>query len=145
MELKTNRLVLRPLCMDDLDTVHESKSNSENMKYINPPLTDIKETAEYLEWVTEQWQSDHQTYFGFGIMLGDRLIGEIGFSSGCGKCGRCVKGEVAIGYCVNCEYQNSGYEIEAVKAIIEHSFLTLNADLIKMSCDVESLAELNLT
>ena len=144
MELKTDRLILRPLCVEDLDTLHESKSNAETMKYANPPHTDIKETAEYLEWVTEQWQSDHQTYFSFGIMLGDKLIGEIGFSSGCGKCGRCVKGEVAVGYGIHQDFQNYGYESEAVNAIIEHSFSTLNAEKIKMSCDIESLSELRL-
>ena len=52
-------------------------------------------------------------------MLDDKLIGEIGFSSGCGKCGRCVKGEIAIGYGIHQNFHKYGYEDEVVKAIIE--------------------------
>jgi len=141
---RTERLILRPLCMDDLNTVYKWQSDAQTMKYINSPHTDISQTAEYLEWVCKQWQSGHQTYYSFGIMLGDKLIGEISFSSGCGKCGRCVKGEVAIGYCIHKEFQAFCYEGEAVKAIIEHSFLKLSADTIKMSCEIESLAEIRL-
>ena len=74
--------------------------------------------------------------------MGDKLIGEIGFSNGCGKCGRCAPGEAAIGYNIHRNYKGCGYESEAIDAIIEHCFLALGADKIKMSCDVENLAEL---
>jgi RimJ/RimL family protein N-acetyltransferase len=132
--------------MDDLDIVHEAKSDAEAMKYTNPPHTNLNETVEYLEWVIKEWESDHQTYYGFGIMCDDKLIGEIAFSHGCGKCGNCVEGEVSIGCGVYSDFQNCEYEYEkeAAKAIIEYSFSTLNAKIVKMCCDVESLAEIRL-
>jgi hypothetical protein len=34
----------------------------------------IMNPVEYLGWVTKEWQGDHQTYYSFGIMLGDKLI-----------------------------------------------------------------------
>lgn len=142
--IKTERLILRPLCMDDLDTVHEMKSDAESQKYVNPPHTNLNETVEYLEWVTKEWESNHQTYYSLGIVLGDKLIGEIGFSNGCGKCGRCVKGEVSIGYGVHPNFQDGDYEKEAINAIIEYCFSILDSEIIKMCCDVESLAELRL-
>jgi len=144
MIIKTQRLILRPLCMDDLQTIHERCSDAEAMKYVNTPHTDLSQTVEYLEWVVKEWQSGHQKYYSFGIMLGDKLIGEIGFSNGCGKCGRCVEGEAAIGYGIFKNFQNCGYEKEAVNAIIEYCFSALGADTIKIGCDVESLAELRL-
>ena len=142
--IKTERLILRPLRMDDLDTAYKWHSDAEYMKYSNPPHTDIKETAEHLEWVTNEWESDHQTYYGFGIVLGDKLIGEISFSHGCGKCGRCVEGEVSIGCGVYSSFQNRDYEKEAVSAVIDYCFSALDADIIKMCCDVESVDELRL-
>ena len=137
--IKTERLILRPLCMDDLHTAYEWQSDAETYKYINPPHTDINETVEYLEWVTNEWQSDHQKYYSLGIMLGDKLIGETAFSNGCGKCGRCVEGEAAVDCIIHPDFQNCGYEKEAVAAIIEYCFLKLNLDTIKMSCDVDDI------
>ena len=142
--IKTERLILRPLCMDDLYTVHERCSDAEAMKYVNTPHTDLSQTIEYLEWVVKEWQSDHQKYYGFGITLDDNLIGEIGFSNGCGKCGRCVEGEASIGCWIDKNFHDCDYEKEAVKAIIEYCFSALGADTIKMSCDIESLAEIHM-
>ena len=130
--------------MDDLRTVHERVSDAEAMKYVNAPHTELSQTLEYLEWVTKEWDSDHQTYYAFGIMVGDKLIGEISFSSGCGKCGRCVEGEVSIGYGIHPNFQNCDYEKEAVNTIVEYSFSTLGAKVVKMCCDIEDLAQLRL-
>jgi len=142
--MKTARLSLFPLCMDNLQEVHSWQSDPATMKYINPPHTEISQTVEYLEWVTGQWQKEHQTYYSYGIALNDVLIGEIGFSFGCGKCGRCIKGEAAIGYTIHQKFSGYGYEQEAIEAIIAHCFSVLNADKIKMSCDTESIAELQV-
>jgi len=142
MILQTERLTLRPLCMDDLYAVHAWQSDAETQKYTCPPLADISETAEYLEWATGEWQSDHQTYYSFGIVLEDRLIGEIAFSFGCGKCGRCVKGEAAIGYSIHQNFWNRDIETEALRAVIAHCIANLGAEKIKMSCDVEDTAQL---
>ena len=144
MKIQTERLTLRPLCTDDLHAAYKWQSDAESQKYIDTPNTDLSQTAEYLEWVTSQWQSDHQTNHCFGIVLEDKLIGEIGCSSGCGKCGRCVKGEVPVGYNIHRDYFNCGYEMEAVNAVIEYCFSVLNAEKIIMSCDVENIAELHL-
>jgi len=107
MKITTERLILRPMHMTDADAVFMWQSDP---KVAESPHTDISQTVEHLEWVTKEWQSDHQKYYGFGIVLGDKLIGEIGVSNGCGKCGRCVEGEAALGYNVNRDYWNLGCE-----------------------------------
>ena len=139
MKIQTERLILRPMRMDDAQATYTWQSDAEVQE---SPNTDISQTIEYLEWVTGEWQSDHQKYYSFGIMLSDKLIWEISFSNGCGKCGRCVEGEAALGYSIHRDYWNCGYETEAIDAIIEYCFSTLGAEKIKMSRDVESLAEL---
>jgi len=111
--------------MDDSHTVYEWQSDAETQKYINPPHTNLTQTIEYLEWVTKEWQSSHQKYYSFGITLGGKLIGEISFSNGCGKCGRCVEGEAALGYVIHRNFRHCGYETEALKAVIEYCFSTL--------------------
>ena len=143
--LTTKRLTLRPLTMDDLQTVHTWQSDAESKRYNNSPHTDISETAEYLkENVVAEWESNHQNNYNFGIEFEGKLIGEIAFSYGCGGCGRCKKGEAAIGYIIHKDFRGHGYEAEATSAIIEHCFSVLNAEIIKTSCDIESLDEINV-
>ena len=139
MKIQTKRLILRPMRMDDAQAAYTWQSDAEVQE---SALTDINQTIEYLEWVTGEWQSSHQKYYCFGIMLGDKLIGEIGVSNGCGKCGRCVEGEASLGYGIHRDYWNCGYEAEAIDAIIEYCFSTLGAEKIKMSYHVGNLAEL---
>jgi RimJ/RimL family protein N-acetyltransferase len=130
--------------MDDLQAVHTWASDAETYKYINPPNTELSQTIEHIKWGIDEWQSGHQTNYSFGISLNGNLIGEISCSFGCGKCGRCVKGEAAAGYVIYRDFWNCGYETEAVNALIEFFFKTLNAEKIIMSCDVKSISELRV-
>ena len=144
LEIKTERLTLRPLRMDDLQEVHTWQSDAETYQYINPPNTDISQTIEQIEQGIAAWQSDHQTNYNFGISRNGKLIGEIACSFGCGKCGKCVKGEAAIGYVIYRDFWDCGYETEATKALIEFCFSTLGAEKVIISCDIESIAELRV-
>jgi RimJ/RimL family protein N-acetyltransferase len=126
--------------MDDAQAVYTWQSDADVQQTAH---TDISQTVEYIEWVTGEWQSNHQKYYSFGVMLGDKLIGEIGVSNRCGKCGRCVEGEAALGYGIHRDYWNCGYDTEAIDAIIEYCFTTLGTEKIKMSCDIKNLAELH--
>lgn len=143
LKIQTNRTVLRPLCMDDLQAAYAWQSCAATQVYNNAPHTDISQTVEYLEWVTAEWQGNHQKYYAFGIEVGGQLIGEIGFSLGCGKCGRCTAGEAAIGYVVHKDFWGNGYEAEVVNAVIKHCF-SLGAEKVKLSCDVKDVANLQL-
>ena len=139
MKIQTKRLILRPMRMDDAQAAYSWQSDAEVQQTAH---TDISQTVEYLEWVTKEWQGEHQKYYGFGIMLDDKLIGEIGVSNGCGKCGRCVEGEASLGYGIHRDYWDCGYEAEVLDAIIEYCFSTLGAEKIKMTYHVGNLAEL---
>lgn len=144
MKINTKRMTLRPLTMDDLQAAYAWQSCAKTQEYINAPHTDISQTAEYLEWVTGEWQGGHQKYYVFGIALDGLLIGEVGFSLGCGKCGRCAPGETALGYVIHKDFWGHGYEAEVVDAVIKHCFLMPGAEKIKMSCDVKDATSLQL-
>jgi len=56
-EIKTDRLVLRPLDISDLETVHAYASDEENTLYmLMLPNNTIEETMEYLNYVTSEWK-----------------------------------------------------------------------------------------
>ena len=49
MTIRTDRLLLRPLCSSDLKTVHEYAGDAENTKYmLFLPNTTEQETADFL-------------------------------------------------------------------------------------------------
>jgi len=143
MTLHTPRLTLRPQRMDDAQALYAWQSDAETQRYINPPHTSIAETTEYLEWVVGEWQGDHQKYYAFGIELHGSLIGEIAFSYGCGKCGRCQPGEAALGFVFHRDVWGNGYATEAAGVIIEHCF-SIGARKIKMACDVRNIAAMRV-
>lgn len=56
-EIKTDRLILRPLDISDLATVHTYASDEENTKYMFwLPNDTIEETKQFLSDVTNEWK-----------------------------------------------------------------------------------------
>jgi len=139
MTINTKRLVIRPLTMNDVESVHRWQADEETHEYVQPPITDISETVEYLEMITNEWEGDHQTYYGFGIVLDDELIGEIVFTYGCGGCGRCAPGQAGIGYLIHKDFWGNGYEAEASEAMIEYCFSTIGAKEVFMDHNIDDL------
>ncbi|WP_282433306.1 GNAT family N-acetyltransferase [Desulfosporosinus sp. FKA] len=71
--LKTERLVLRPLDIEDLDTVHEYASDVENTKYmIHLPNDTIEETSHFLTRITNEWKKDQLKFYEFAITLEEK-------------------------------------------------------------------------
>jgi len=132
MTINTKRLVIRPITADDLHSVFKWQSCAESRKYINTPLTDISQSEENLKHSVEQWEGNHQSYYGFGILLGDEMIGEVAITYGCGGCGSCAPGEAVIGYIFDKDFWGNDYESEVTEAMIEYCFSTLGAEKIFM-------------
>ena len=62
-ELKTKRLVLRPLGTEDLQTVHAYASDLENTKWMqNLPNETIEETLAFLKSAEAEWQREHPSF-----------------------------------------------------------------------------------
>ena len=63
MELRTERLLLRPLNVLDLWTVYEYASDIENTKYmIYFPHKSIEETRHFLECISAEWQKEETSF-----------------------------------------------------------------------------------
>jgi RimJ/RimL family protein N-acetyltransferase len=83
MIIKTDRLLLRPLCSSDLKTVHEYAGDIENTKYmLFLPNATEKETEAFLAYVEQEWKKEHPSAFEFAIVLNGVQIGGISISIG---------------------------------------------------------------
>ena len=63
-EIKTERLLLRPLSINDLNTVHEYASDIDNSRFmLRLPNETIEETAEFLIDVTKEWAKSQPEFY----------------------------------------------------------------------------------
>lgn len=79
MEIKTKRLILRPIGIEYLQTAHEYSSDPENTNYMMfLPNESIEETAEFLRDMEAEWQKREQMFYEFAIVMNETHIGSIG-------------------------------------------------------------------
>lgn len=129
-EIKTARLILRPLNIKDLDTVHAYASDKENTEFMLWLPNDTKEeTAEFLTIVTEEWEKEHPSFYEFAIEFNSKQIGAVSI---------CLNGEKTegeIGWILNKQYWGKGIATEAALAIKDFAINELKILRLVATCD----------
>ena len=113
--LETDRLVLKPLSINDLDDYHEYSSDDETLKYDYLPHKTLKESEEGL--VTWHLSAPLGKY-GLFLKSSGKLIGNINFRPETNE-------KVFVGYTLNKNYWKKGYATEALQKLISLSFTQL--------------------
>ena len=117
--LETDRLILRPLTVDDSDAVFVWASDPKVNRYMSYPLhTDIEMTHQWLRSVEAAEEGDYD--FGFVRRSDSLLIGSGGvYENG--------DGSWEFGYNLRRDCWRQGYTTEAGKAIIAFAYKELGA------------------
>ena len=135
IELKTNRLILRPLDIEDLNTVHAYASDIENTKYmIHLPNDIIEQTSQFLTNVTHEWQKDEPIFYEFAITLDGIQIGAVSVYLNEQR----TEGE--LGWIINKNYWGKGYATEAAMAVKDFAINELKVSVIVAHCDYRNIA-----
>lgn len=140
MKLETNRLILRPIHLDDKNEVFAYRSNKEINKYQGW----IPETIEDVETFinkTSRTINKPETWFQYVIIEKElqKIVGDLGIHF------MDVENKQAeIGCTLNKEFQNKGYATEAVKRTIDYLFNELNKHRIITSIDPENTNSIRL-
>lgn len=138
-EIKTDRLVLRPLNIADLETVHRYASDEENTTYMLwLPNRTVEETAQFLIGVTNEWEKDNPDFYEFAIVLDGLQIGAISISLDDTR----KTGE--LGWIINKRYWNKGIASEAAIAIKDFAINTLKVTKITANCDYRNASSYSL-
>ena len=134
MIIKTERLLLRPLCLDDLKTVHAYASDLENTQYMLflPNETEL-ETAAFLSSVEQEWAKEHPECFEFAIVLDDIQIGAVSI------CLDEIPGQGEIGWILNKKHWGCGYATEASMAVLNFAKAQLQLQSVIAHCDWRNL------
>ncbi|MBO7582603.1 MAG: GNAT family N-acetyltransferase [Treponema sp.] len=129
--LETERLILRPLTMDDLDAVFKWAGDPRVNKYMIYPLYKNKE--EGIEWLKSLYQDDDKKDFGFVFKETGELIGSGGIYY------HPERGLWSIGYNLAYDYWNRGFTTEAMEKIIEWGRQELGVKEVAATFAVENV------
>lgn len=129
-EIQTNRLLLRPLNISDLNTVHEYASDYENSHFmLRLPNQTIEETADFLTRVTAEWEKSEPAFYEFAVVLNGLQIGHVSVYPDEDR----EVGE--LGWILNKRFQNNGYALESARAIKDFALNVLHLKKLIAQCD----------
>ena len=133
LELKTDRLTLRPLSTSDLYTTHKYATDLDVTKYmIHLPNHSIEETLEFLQYCEKEWQKEIITDYEFAICLNGNHIGAISLSQLDGAC-------YELGWVLQKPYHGNGYATEAARELVRFA-KSLGAQKLIAHCDTRNVA-----
>ena len=116
-ELSTERLVLRKLVIDDVNSIFNNWANDpEVTKYMTwKAHKSIEETKQILDIWLKEYKNPKTIRYGVVLKENNELIGAIDVVD-------YIDNNPEIGYCLSRKYWNKGHMTEACKAVVEYLF-----------------------
>ncbi len=134
-ELGTQRLLLRPLDVCDLETTHAYAGDKESTKYmIALPNETLEETKEFLEQAGVEWCKEKPQSYEFAIDLDGLHIGGISITLDE------TRREGELGWILHKDYWKMGYATEAAHAVKDFAINTLHVSRLIAHCDSRNTA-----
>lgn len=133
MEFRTERLYIRPVCIEDKESMYIYRADTDTNRYLTLIPQSVEDVAAFIE-KTSFAINIPGTWFQFVIVeqSSNILIGDIGIhfldTDSENK-------QVEIGYTLNKDFRRKGYASEALKTIINYLINSLNKHRIIASID----------
>jgi ribosomal-protein-alanine N-acetyltransferase len=136
--LKTNRLNIRELDLNDINNVHKLHSLPETDEFNTLGIPETIQTTEKLlaEWLTVEKQEPRNSYV-FSIDLKDtkQFIGLIALNLG-----KRNYRSAEVWFKIHKDFWRNGYTTEALTRLLEFGFNNLKLHRIEAGCAVENIA-----
>lgn len=121
LQLKTKRLVLRPLRKSDAESIAYNINDLEVSKWllVVPYPYSIKSAKDWINSNQSSWRKKKKKEYAFGIELKSegRIIGGIGLHKV-----NDYSGTAEVGYWIGRDYHRVGYGSEALEKLIDFAF-----------------------
>ena len=139
--LDTNRLIFRPLALDDLDELHTLYGNPNVTRYVYEDAMTYEATRDELEWMIDVYTSQP----GFGLW-GTVLRQTNEFIGRCGLLQWTIEErlEVELTYMLAEKYWGRGLGTEAAQAFMKYGFEELKLPRLICCIDTENLASIKV-
>ena len=126
--LRTARLILRRPAPDDIEPLFAILSDPATMRYWStPPHADREVTRRWLERTIAEAHDE------FVMVLGDRLIGNVGFWR-----------DPEVGFVLDQAFTGRGYAYEATQAVLARAFGVRGLSVVTADVDPRNEASLKL-
>ena len=130
--IETERLLLRPVTLDDAEEMFEYASDRENTRYTFPTNQNLEETKSN---IAQFYLTNPLGRWGIELKSNGQFIGTIDLH----KIDSVLK-KVAIGYIINQKYWNQGLTTEANRAVIKLIFEKIGMNKLTALHDKDNLA-----
>ena len=138
-EIKTRRLLLRPLDISDAESVHQYASDDETTQFMQwLPNHTKEETLAFLQNVTAEWKKEQPRCYEFAMVLDGRQIGAVSVALDESR----EVGE--LGWIVHKAWQKQGYALEAARAVRDFALHQLKVKKLVATCDARNSSSYRL-
>ena len=129
--LETERLIIRPITLDDAEACFSWNSDERVAKYMSyPRLTDISQT---IDWIKSTLTDEEEWNWAFVLKVENKVIGTGGIGPN-----KTMEGYWGIGYNLHYDYWHKGYCTEAMRAIVDFAHNELGVNKICSDHAVEN-------
>lgn len=135
MEIKTQRLVLRPVTAADLETTYAYAGNLGNTHFMMfLPYASLEETAQVIREAETEWRKDEPARWEFAVMKDGAHIGGVTLYF------QEDRSAAELGWVLHQAHWGKGYTVEAAQALIDYAREHLGIRRIFACCDSENNA-----
>jgi [ribosomal protein S5]-alanine N-acetyltransferase len=138
--LKTERLTLRQLLINDEEEIFALRTDSEINKYLDRPLSNTNDDARnFIHKVNENIHKNISLYWAITLSDSNTFVGTIclyGFSDENNSC--------EIGYELLTNFQGQGIMKEAVEKVIDYAFNTIKVQKMEAFLHRDNQRSINL-
>jgi RimJ/RimL family protein N-acetyltransferase len=133
--LLTGRLLLRRSHVGDADRISAYRSDPDVHRQQGWDRTDPDGVRAEIEEMATREPGEPGGWVQFSVeeRASGVLVGDVGLSPADGE-----PGVIKVGYTIDPTYQRRGYATEAVRALIDYSFETLEAGVVRAYADAEN-------
>ena len=134
MEIKTERLTLKPHSMEYLESTHRYASDLENTRFMfYLPNGTLEETEAFIRRSIDEWGKEKPEYYEFVILRGDTQVGGASMYI-------LEDGSAELGWILDKRHWGRGYATEAARALLEWGRDSLGIRRFIAQCDSENTA-----
>ena len=127
--IKTERLHIKPFCIDDADIIYRLYSDKEIMRYMPNDYMTMEDARKHTEKIMDDWNT-------VPLIHREMLVSLKSDNKKIGRCAIHIDGDAAmIGWLLFREEWNKGYATEITRALMEYCFNVLKVDRVWALCN----------
>lgn len=141
LRIETERLILRPILMSDLEDLYEYQSNPEIVRYIPWPPRTMEQVQEAAQKTIDTAKSNLQEVNDHIVLVWElKSSGKVIGQSNMGLISREHKTS-NIGWVTHQDFQRKGYAFEATNSLLAYAFT--HFDLHRVIADIDTRVQIS--